>query len=351
MTEDNGQQSSRQGFAMARPAAGAETAPDAATEETSGGGEEAEPLPPEAQVDLSAAHADSGIDEVLDELDSELVGLDVVKTRIRELAALLLIDSQRRRFGLEGNRPNLHMSFTGSPGTGKTTVALKMANLLHRLGYSRKGHLVTVTRDDLVGQYVGHTAPKTKDVLKRAMGGVLFIDEAYYLYRAENERDYGQESIEILLQVMENNRDDLVVVLAGYADRMETFFAANPGFGSRIAHHIDFPDYSLDELIAIAEKMVDREGYRFDEQANPVFREYLERRMRRPRFANARSVRNAIERARLRHANRLLAAGGQVNRDDLVTLRAEDFLGSRVFAGRGDSEDTDADPGLDDEEE
>jgi probable Rubsico expression protein CbbX len=355
--EDNGQQPSRQGFSMARPGARpgvdpgeANRDPAAAAEETSGGGVAAQPLPPEARVDLSAAHADTGIEQVFCELDDELVGLDVVKTRIRELAALLLIDNQRRRFGLEGTRPNLHMSFTGSPGTGKTTVALKMASLLHRLGYLRRGHLVTVTRDDLVGQYVGHTAPKTKDVLKRAMGGVLFIDEAYYLYRAENERDYGQESIEILLQVMENNRDDLVVVLAGYADRMERFFAANPGFGSRIAHHIDFPDYTLDELAAIAEKMVEREGYRFDEQATPVFRDYLERRMARPRFANARSVRNAIERARLRHANRLLAAGGQVSRDDLVTLRAEDFLGSRVFAGRGEG-DAEGDPGTDDEEE
>ncbi|MDT7654187.1 MAG: hypothetical protein QOI36_5593 [Pseudonocardiales bacterium] len=324
----------RQSSSTARPTR-AGIAPSAPAAGTSGGSGEAEQLPPGAQVDLSAAQADSGIEEVLTGLDDELVGLDMVKTRIRELAALLLIDVQRRRFGLKGNRPSLHMSFTGSPGTGKTTVALRMADLLHRLGYSRKGHLITVTRDDLVGQYVGHTAPKTKDVLKRAMGGVLFIDEAYYLYKVENERDYGQESIEILLQVMENNRDDLVVVLAGYADRMDTFFAANPGFGSRIAHHIDFADYTIDELFVIAEKMLERDGYRFDEETVPVFREYLERRMVRPRFANARSVRNAIERARLRHANRLIAAGGQVGLDDLVTLKPEDFLGSRVFAGEG----------------
>jgi probable Rubsico expression protein CbbX len=335
---DDGRQSS----STARPT-GAGIAPSAPAAGTSGGSEEAEQLPPGAQVDLSAAQADSGIEEVLTGLDNELVGLDMVKTRIRELAALLLIDMQRRRFGLEGNRPSLHMSFTGSPGTGKTTVALRMADLLHRLGYSRKGHLVTVTRDDLVGQYVGHTAPKTKDVLKRAMGGVLFIDEAYYLYKVENERDYGQESIEILLQVMENNRDDLVVVLAGYADRMDTFFAANPGFGSRIAHHIDFADYTIDELFVIAEKMLERDGYRFDEEAVPVFREYLERRMARPRFANARSVRNALERARLRHANRLIAAGGQVGLDDLVTLKPEDFLGSRVFAGEGPEPDEEED--------
>ncbi|MQY08243.1 CbbX protein [Actinomadura macrotermitis] len=290
-----------------------------------------EVLPPDARVDLARERADSHADEVLDALDAELIGLVPVKTRIREIAALLLIDRVRGRFGIDSGRPNLHMCFTGSPGTGKTTVAVRLAELLHRLGYIRKGHLVSVTRDDLVGQYVGHTAPKTKEVLKRAMGGVLFIDEAYYLYRAENERDYGQEAIEILLQVMENNRDDLVVVLAGYKDRMDSFFSSNPGMSSRIAHHIDFPDYATDELEAIGRLMTAREGYRLSDEAEPVFRSYLERRREQPRFANARSVRNALERARLRHASRLLAAGGEVTRDDLTTLRPEDFLASRVF--------------------
>jgi probable Rubsico expression protein CbbX len=223
------------------------------------------------------------------------------------------------------------MSFTGSPGTGKTTVAMRMAELLHRLGYSRRGHLVVVTRDDLVGQYVGHTAPRTKEVLKRAMGGVLFIDEAYYLFKAENERDYGSEAIEILLQVMENSRDDLVVIFAGYADRMNQFFASNPGLGSRVAHHIDFPDYDVDELTAIADLMVARDGYVLSAQTPPVLREYLERRIRQPRFANARSVRNALDRARLRQANRLVAQGGTVGRDELMTLEAADLLASRIF--------------------
>jgi probable Rubsico expression protein CbbX len=293
-------------------------------------GENEDPLPPDSIVDLAAIRREQGIDDVLRALDDELVGLRQVKARIGELASLLVVDSVRGRFGIASPRPNLHMCFTGSPGTGKTTVALRMAALLHRLGYLRRGHLVSVTRDDLVGQYVGHTAPKTKDVVKRAMGGLLFIDEAYYLYRAGNERDYGQESIEILLQVMESHRDDLVVILAGYTDRMDVFFRSNPGMGSRIAHHIDFPDYSVDELERIGAVMATGLGYRFTDDALPVFRDYLERRQGRPRFANARSVRNAVERARLRQASRLLAAGS-ATRADLVTLVPSDFLASRVF--------------------
>ena len=274
------------------------------------------------------------MDGVLDALDRELVGLAPVKTRIREIAALLLVDAERARFGLAASRPNLHMCFTGGPGTGKTTVALRMAELLQRLGYSRRGHLVAVTREELVGQYVGHTAPRTREVLKRAMGGVLFIDEAYYLYRAENERDYGQEAIEILLQVMENQREDLVVILAGYKDRMDTFFQSNPGMSSRIAHHIDFPDYTLGELAGIGDRMTAQAGYRLSGPAAATFREYLERRRGQPRFANARSVRNALERARLRHASRLLAQPpAALTKDDLMRLEPEDFLASRVFAG------------------
>jgi probable Rubsico expression protein CbbX len=298
-----------------------------------GGGSAEERLPEDATVDLEAERAASGIDEILACLDEELVGLTQVKTRIREIAALLLVDRVRDRFALATERPNLHMSFTGGPGTGKTTVALRMAGLLQRLGYLRKGHLVAVTRDDLVGQYVGHTAPKTKEVIKRAMGGVLFIDEAYYLYRAENERDYGQESIEILLQVMENQRDDIVVILAGYQDRMEEFFASNPGMSSRIAHHLHFPDYELEELIAIAQMMLRRQRYRLSADAEQTLDDYLRRRMRQPRFANARSVRNALERARLRHANRLVdEPGREWAKDDLMRLEPADFLASRVFS-------------------
>ena len=265
----------------------------------------------EMSADVGAVLQESQVMEVLQKLDQELVGLKSVKTRIREIAALLLVDRMRRSLGLTARPPSLHMSFTGPPGTGKTTVALRMATILHRLNYVRKGHLVAVTRDDLVGQYIGHTAPKTKEVLKRAMGGVLFIDEAYYLYRQENERDYGQEAIEILLQVMENQREDLVVILAGYKDRMEAFFQSNPGISSRIAHHLDFPDYSLDELLAIAQLMLAEQMYRFSPDAVKAFEAYLKRRMHMPRFANARSVRNALDRARLRQANRLFAKGGE----------------------------------------
>jgi len=285
-------------------------------------------------VDLADVRAKSGVDEVLARLDRDLVGLAPVKTRIAELAALLLVDKVRARFGVDAPQPNLHMCFTVSPGTGKTTVALRMAELLHSLGYLRRGHLVTVTRDDLVGQYVGHTAPKTREVIKRAMGGVLFIDEAYYLYKVENERDYGQETIEILLQVMESSRDDLVVILAGYADRMDTFFQANPGMSSRIAHHITFADYPLDELEQIGLMMAEDLHYTFSPLAQGTLREYLEIRMKQPWFANARSVRNAVERARLRQALRLFHDSTvPVGRTELTTFEAEDFLGSRVFAG------------------
>ena len=327
------EQAARQGFGLPRPGGlgpagaggGGPTAGEVPTLPT---------LPDDATVDLARERAAAAVDAVLDSLDRELVGLAPAKTRIREIADLLLVDRARARFGLSAEPPSLHMCFTGNPGTGKTTVALRMAELLHRLGYLRRGHVVAVTRDDLVGQYVGHTAPKTKEALNRAMGGVLFIDEAYYLYRAENERDYGGESIEILLQYMESHRDDLVVILAGYADRMDAFFASNPGMSSRIAHHLEFPDYTLDELAVIGGLMLGRQRYRLSEEAATVFREYLELRMAQPRFANARSVRNALERARLRHASRLAAGSGPVGRDDLMRLEPGDFLSSRVFARR-----------------
>lgn len=283
-------------------------------------------------VDMDAEFRASNIKEVLDKLDLELIGLKPVKTRIRETAALLLVDRLRKKLDLTAGAPSLHMSFTGNPGTGKTTVALRMSEILHRLGYVREGHLVSVTRDDLVGQYIGHTAPKTKEVLKKAMGGVLFIDEAYYLYKPENERDYGAESIEILLQAMENNREDLVVILAGYKDRMEKFFRSNPGMRSRIAHHIDFPDYTPDELVAIARLMLAAQNYRFSAEAEKAFGEYIRLRMKMEHFANARSVRNALDRARLRQANRLFeGAKKNLSRADLMTIEAEDIRASRVF--------------------
>jgi len=284
-----------------------------------------------ATVDLQAELNNSGVAGVLDELDRELVGLVPVKTRIREIASLLVVEKARAALGVAGSKPSLHMCFTGNPGTGKTTIAMRMATILHRLGHVRKGQLVAVTRDDLVGQYIGHTAPRTKDVLKRAMGGVLFIDEAYYLYRPENERDYGQEAIEILMQVMENQRDDLVVIFAGYKDRMDTFFRSNPGLSSRVAHHIDFPDYAVAELESIGRTMVTSLGLTLSAGASNAFADYLRLRREQPNFANARSLRTALDRARLRQARRLLDAG-QVDSQMLVTLEAADFLASRVFA-------------------
>jgi probable Rubsico expression protein CbbX len=278
---------------------------------------------------LAQSHADA----VIDELERDLIGLAPVKGRIRDIAALLVIDKLRANMGLQAHAPSLHMSFTGNPGTGKTTVALRMAEILHRLGYVRKGHMVAVTRDDLVGQYIGHTAPKTKEVLKKAMGGVLFIDEAYYLYRPENERDYGQEAIEILLQVMENQRDDLVVILAGYKDRMDAFFRSNPGMSSRIAHHLDFPDYLPEDLQKIAQRMLQQMQYRLSDTGVAALHDYIPLRMRQPHFANARSIRNALDRARLRQANRLFAEKGrQLTRDELMTIEGEDLRASRVFS-------------------
>ncbi len=286
----------------------------------------------DTSIDLDAEFQASNIQEVLDKLDRELIGLIPVKTRIRETAALLLVDRVRKQLGLSAGAPSLHMCFTGNPGTGKTTVAMRMAEILHRLGYVREGHLVSVTRDDLVGQYIGHTAPKTKEVIKKAMGGVLFIDEAYYLYKPENERDYGAESIEILLQTMENNREDLVVILAGYKDRMDKFFHSNPGMRSRIAHHIDFPDYGPDELVAIAKLMLESQNYCFSAAGEEAFGKYIRLRMKSEHFANARSVRNALDRARLRQANRLFSGTKKsLSKTDLITLEAEDILASRVF--------------------
>jgi len=305
-------------------ALGAKTASEAGASETG-----AAP----STVNLRQEFAETGLAEVLDQLERELVGLAPVKGRIREIAALLLVDRVRRRMGLTVETPTLHMSFTGNPGTGKTTVALRMANILHRLGYVRKGHLVSVTRDDLVGQYIGHTAPKTKEILKKAMGGVLFIDEAYYLYRQENERDYGQESIEILLQVMENQREDLVVILAGYSDRMDHFFRSNPGFRSRIAHHIDFPDYSDPELLRIAELMLEKQNYRLSPAGQDALTHYIAARKTQPLFANARSIRNALDRARLRQAIRIFDADGVVGVEALSTIEAPDILASRVLKG------------------
>ncbi|HEU4511618.1 MAG TPA: AAA family ATPase [Nocardioidaceae bacterium] len=319
-----------QGFGFYRPGTPGPATP---VTDRSEAPEETDPvLADDTELDLDADEARLRVEETLARLDAELVGLGQVKRRVHEIAALLLVDRARRQFGLESSRPTLHMSFTGGPGTGKTTVALRMAEMLHALGYIRNPKVHTVTRDDLVGQFIGHTAPKTKEAIARAAGGVLFIDEAYYLYRPENERDYGQEVIEILLQEMENERTSLVVIFAGYPDRMETFFSANPGLSSRVPHHIAFESYSHDELAQIAELMVAGENFCFDEAARKAFSEYLEIRMHQPRFSNARSVRNAVERCRLRQAKRLVELHRPLTKTDLVTLTAEDVYGSSVFA-------------------
>jgi probable Rubsico expression protein CbbX len=289
-------------------------------------------------IDLRKEFEAVDIASVLAQLDKDLIGLVPVKTRIREIASLLLVERIRQKMALATTFPTLHMSFTGNPGTGKTTVALRMAGILHRLGFVRRGHVISVTRDDLVGQYIGHTAPKTKEILKKAMGGVLFIDEAYYLYRPENERDYGQEAIEILLQIMESQREDLVVILAGYGDRMEKFFQSNPGFRSRIAHHIDFPDYSDAELLAIAELMLEEQNYRFAPDARDAFVKYVAARKTQPLFSNARSIRNALDRIRLRQANRLVSTLDRIlTSDDVMSIEAGDVLASRVFSADVDA--------------
>ena len=286
-------------------------------------------------INVKEEYDRTNIHDILKLLDEELVGLKPVKTRIREISSLLLVDIMRKKLGLVAGNPGLHMSFTGSPGTGKTTVALKMADILYKLKYIRKGHLLTVTRDDLVGQYIGHTAPKTKEVLKKAMGGVLFIDEAYYLYKPDNERDYGSEAIEILLQVMENQRDDLVVILAGYKERMDTFYESNPGLSSRIANHVHFPDYSSNELLTIGTSMLEEQQYQLTEEATETLLDYIELRMKEPLFANARSIKNALDRARMRQANRLFRTSeAQLTKANLTTIQAEDIRGSRLFINR-----------------
>ncbi len=288
----------------------------------------------ETRIDLQSAYDTLGIQQLLQQLDDELIGLRPVKARIREIAALLVVNRAREQLDLQTTPPSLHMSFTGRPGTGKTTVAERMSMILHTLGYVRKGHVVTATRDDLVGQYIGHTAPKTKEMLRKAMGGVLFIDEAYYLYRPDNERDYGSEAIEILLQVMENSRHDVVVIFAGYKERMDVFYQSNPGLSSRVANHIDFPDYTDEELLSIAKLILASENYRFSDEATAAFSAYITRRRQLPYFANARSIRNAIDRARMRQANRLFNhQTGLLSKSDLMTIEAADITASRVFAG------------------
>merc|ERR1719324_2195673 len=272
-----------------------------------------------------------GVKDILEKLDYDLIGLLPVKQRVREIASLLVVDKMRLKLGLETSVPSLHMGFTGAPGTGKTTVALRMGQILQRMGYCRSGHVVVATRDDLVGQYVGHTAPKTKEMVKKAMGGILLVDEAYYLYNASNDRDYGQESIEILLNVMENNKEDLVVILAGYKDKMDTFFSYSPGLQSRVANIIDFPNFEVQELVDIAKVMAREIEYTIAPDAEPILKRYIERRMQLPFFSNARTIRNVMDRARMNAALRLFdekmqpSSDGMVSEEELMLITAADF--------------------------
>ncbi len=298
--------------------------------------QQTELLAPDATVNFAAQRRDAEVDDLFAALDRELIGLVPVKKKVEQIGALLLVDRARQRFGLTATRPNLHMCFTGAPGTGKTTVALMMADLLQRLGYLDTGQLVHAMRDDLVGEYIGQTAPKTKYVLSKAMGGVLFIDEAYSLFRDDDARDYGQECVDILMQVMENHRHQLVVIMAGYKDRMETLFESNPGMRSRLAHHLDFADYQADELLAIGELMLGKSNYYLSAEATAALRDYLSEQSRQPGFANARSVRNALEFARLRHAYRLTAEPDRPwGKDDLMRLEPADVLPSLSAAPVG----------------
>merc|ERR1711907_415615 len=272
-----------------------------------------------------------GVQDILTQLDHDLVGLVPVKARVKEIASLLVVDKMRRKLGLETAIPSLHMGFTGAPGTGKTTVALRMGQILQKMGYCRSGHVVIATRDDLVGQYVGHTAPKTKEMVKKAMGGILLVDEAYYLYNAANDRDYGQESIEILLNVMEEEKDNIIVVLAGYKDKMDKFYSFIPGMESRIGNHIEFPNYEVDELVEIGKVMCRELEYTLDDAAIDALKVYMAKRMDMPFFANARTIRNAIDLARMRAAIRVFnektapGANGFVTEQELMTITAADF--------------------------
>jgi probable Rubsico expression protein CbbX len=226
------------------------------------------------------------------------------------------------------------MSFTGRPGTGKTSVAAKIAIVLRNLGYLTKGHITNVTREDLVGQYVGHTAPKTREQLQKAEGGILFIDEAHHLYKPDNERDYGAEAIELLLQVMENQRDDLILIFGGKKDRLEGFFNSNPGISSRIGNHIDFPDYKSDDLKEISKfVLTNNSRYRFTEESLEILSFYINQLIEKPAFANVRTLKvflnQLFQYQSIRIENSLLEKG-TIDYESLVTIQPEDF---KYFSG------------------
>ena len=277
-------------------------------------------------INLQKEYKNTQIKRILNNLNKDLIGLKPIKSRIQEIAALLLIDKVKTKLGIKTVNPGLHMSFTGNPGTGKTLIGFKMADILYQLEYINKGHLLSVTRDDLVGQYIGHTAPKTKAILKKAKGGVLFIDEAYYLYKPNNERDYGSEAIEILLQVMENQRNDLVIIFAGYKKPMNKFYESNPGLFSRITNHINFPNYSIVELLQISKQILNEEQYQLTNESEISLTNLLEKEKEKNNFANARTIKNLLDKARLKQASRIFDNPTKVlTKYDLITLESMDI--------------------------
>jgi probable Rubsico expression protein CbbX len=282
-----------------------------------------------SSIDIRECYKQTGIENILFNLDKELIGLKEVKNRVREISSVLLFDRIREIQELPVLNSSLHMAFTGRTGTGKTSVAAKVALVLRNLGYLTKGHLTNVTREDLVGQYVGHTAPKTREQLQKAQGGVLFIDEAYQLYKPDNERDYGAEAIELLLQVMENQRDDLIIIFSGAKEKLEIFFNSNPGVSSRIGNHVDFVDYNVDELVSITKFILNNESrYKFNDETVKVLSFYIKQLIGFDAFANVRTIKIFINQLlsyqSIRVENQLLKTG-KIDYDSLVTILPEDF--------------------------
>jgi probable Rubsico expression protein CbbX len=280
-------------------------------------------------IDIKDCYNQTGIEEILQTLDEELIGLKNVKNRVREICSVLLFDRIREIQELSRLNSSLHMSFTGRPGTGKTSVAAKIALVLRNLGYLSKGHITNVTREDLVGQYVGHTAPKTKEQLQKAQGGILFIDEAHHLYKPDNERDYGAEAIELLLQVMENQRDDLIMIFGGKKEKLEIFFNSNPGISSRIGNHIDFPDYNLNDLKDITKFLLHNQNrYKFTDETLTLLGFYIDQLIAFPAFANVRTIKVFLNQLFAYQAVRVeneLLKNGKIQYDSLITIKKEDF--------------------------
>merc|ERR1711988_180321 len=267
--------------------------------------------------------------QVIDDLDNELIGLKPVKDKMRRYAGQMLSQQIRKDAGVRAEIPPLHHVFTGNPGTGKTTVAMKMGELYREMGFINSGHTVQATRADLVGQYIGHTGPKTKEMITRSFGGILFIDEAYGLYK-EDSRDYGSEVLEMLVKFMDTTpNSDFVIILAGYRNLMTKMLNANLNLMSRMGNWIDFPDYNDDELLEISQLLANTYGYNYDNDAQDTFKEFMRIRKEFPYFSNARTVRNCMERARRIAATRILNDaldnGTKYTMDEIQTFQPGDF--------------------------